>query len=193
MKTQLFNSIKRSVKYWWVSLLIGILAIIVGIWCLATPDSTLVALTLLFVISFFISGISDIVFAISNRDAIPGWGWTLTSGILEVLLGCLLLAMPLPSITVVLIYFVGFWVLFRSIWAIGEACHLQQLGVKGWGWLLALAILAVLFSFLYLLSPIFGGVFVIVLVSLGFVTYGAFRVLLAFRMRSINKELKEIE
>lgn len=173
--------------------MIGILAIVVGTWCLVSPDKTLVALTYVFVAMFLMSGIFDIVFSISNRDALPGWGWTLTSGIFEILLGMLLMLLPLPAITMILIYLVGFWILFRSIWAIGESCQLQQMGVKGWGWLLTLGILSVLFSFIFLMSPMFGGVFIIVFVGLGLLFYGIYRIALGFKLKSIKKELGEID
>lgn len=31
MKNEMFQSVKQSVKYWWVSLLIGILGVVIGI------------------------------------------------------------------------------------------------------------------------------------------------------------------
>ncbi|MDR2039922.1 MAG: DUF308 domain-containing protein [Bacteroidales bacterium] len=188
----LIHSVKQAVKYWWVSLLVGILALILGIWSIATPDVTLVALTYVFIFAFFISGILEIVFAISNREIHSGWGWTLASGIIDLLFGILLLALPLPLITTILIYFVGFWILFRSIWAIGDSVQLQRFGVKGWGWLLAFAILSIIFSFFFLISPMFGGVFIVAFVSVAFISYGIFRIYLSIKLRSLHKDVEKI-
>ena len=163
---QIVDSMKKAVKYWWTSLLIGILAIIVGICCFASPDASLVGLTYVFITVFLLGGILEIIFAISNRNYMYGWGWTLAGGILEVLLGVLLLTLPTSVVTVMLIYLVGFWILFRAIWGIGEACKLQTSGVKGWGWLLAIKIICLHLAFLYLLSPVSGGLFVIVFIGL---------------------------
>ena len=115
-------------------------------------------------LGFILGGILDIIFAVSNRDYVYGWGWTLAAGILELLLGIMLFTLPTASITVILVYFVGFWILFRSIWSIGESTQLRMMGVKGWGWALALSILCTVLAFLYLLSPTFSkGVFVCLL------------------------------
>ncbi len=186
------ESMKKAVKNWWISLLMGILAIVMGVFCFAAPGASLIGLTYVFIIGFILGGILDITFAVSNRNYVYGWGWTLAAGILELLLGVMLLTLPAASVTVILVYFVGFWILFRSLWSIGESSQLQMLGVKGWGWALALSILCAILSFLYLLSPTFSkGVFVIALVGLSMLVYGIFRIVMAFEFRQIGKQLKE--
>ena len=45
--------------------------------------------------------------------------------------------MPLPLVATLLIYVVGFWMLFHSVLGICEASELSGIGVRGWGWLLA--------------------------------------------------------
>lgn len=109
-------------KYWWLSLLVGIISIIMGVWSLVTPDTTLVALTIFFIAMFFISGITDIVYALYNRKTSNNWGWALAGGIIDIILGVLLVSLPLPVITTMLVYFVGFWILFRSVLALGLSC-----------------------------------------------------------------------
>lgn len=193
MENQFLDSVKNAVKYWWSSLLLGILAIILGIWAVATPDVTLVTLSYLFVWAFFIGGILEIVFAVSNKNMLSGWGWTLSSGIIDILFSILLMAMPLPVITTIFIYVIGFWIMFRSMWTIGESVELQKLGVPGWGWMLALGILSVLFSILFIMSPIFSGAFIVVLVSIALIIYGIFRIYLSFKLKSIHKYIKKIE
>lgn len=188
MKTNISNS--ERPKYWWLSLLVGIIAIIMGIWLLTTPDTTLVALTFFFVATFFISGIFDIAYAISNRKTSGSWGWALAGGIIDIILGVLLVSMPLPVITTILVYMVGFWILFRSVLALMQSISLQQIGIKGWGWMLALSILGILFSVIYMLSPVFNGIIVVLLVSMAFLTYGIFRICYAFELRSIHKFIK---
>ncbi|WP_029905053.1 HdeD family acid-resistance protein [Prevotella sp. 10(H)] len=189
MSTRFFYTEKP--KYWWLSLLIGIFALIMGIWSLVTPDTTLVALTVFFIAAFFISGIIDIIYAVANRKTSSNWGWPLAGGIIDIILGVLLISLPMPLVTTMLVYFIGFWILFRSILTLGFACELQQYGVKNWGWLLALSILGILFSIFYMLSLIFNGIFVVMLVSLAFLTYGIFRIVYAFRLKSINDIIKK--
>lgn len=183
--------LKSTVKYWWISLIVGLLAIILGIWSIASPDKTLVALTYVFICVFFISGTIEIIFAVSNRNILKGWGWSLTGGIIDILFGILLLTINPAVIAVVLIYFVGFWILFRSILTISESIELQQYPASGWGWLLALGILSVLFSIFFLMSPLlFQGIFVVALISVALIVYGIFRVYLAIKLKSLYDNIK---
>ena len=192
MEGQIFKSVRDAVKYWWVSLLIGILAIVVGVWCIATPDTTFVALIYLFIFGFLFSGVLEIIFAVSNRNRLSDWGWSLASGIIEVVLGLLLMFLPMVSIGLILIYFVGFWILFRSVWMIAESFELKRLNIKGWGWFLGLGILVLIFSFIFILSPIFSGIFIVAFISAAFIVYGISRIYLAFQLRSIHKDVEKI-
>lgn len=188
------KGVRNTVKYWWISLVIGLLAIILGVWSLVTPVDALYALTTVFIIAFFVSGLIEIIFAISNRHLMKGWGWTLSGGIIDILLGVMLVALPTPMVTVALIYFVGFWIMLRSIWAIGAASELQSLGVRGWGWMLALAILALIFSIIFIFSsPIFGGGFVVAFFAVSMLIYGVFRIYLAVQFKSIKNDIEDIK
>ncbi|MFT3993662.1 MAG: HdeD family acid-resistance protein [Dysgonomonas sp.] len=192
MKNEILSSVKQAVKYWWVSLLVGILAVILGIWCAAAPSSTLIVLSALFTASFLVSGIAEIIFAVSNKDTISGWGWTLASGVIDLLFGFLLLAMPFESIFV-LIFFVGFWVMFQSIWGIGAAVELQRNKISGWGWLLALAILGLILSFILIVNPVFASGFIVGLFSITLICYGILRIYYSFKLKSVGNDMNEIK
>ena len=117
----------------------------------------------------------------------PPQGWTLTRGILELLLGIWLLALPLPVVAETLVVLIGFWVLFYAVIGIGEACELQQFGVRGWGWLLACSILCLILSFVYLVTPVYGGFFIVLYAGLSFLFYGIFRIAFAFILRRLGR------
>jgi uncharacterized membrane protein HdeD (DUF308 family) len=140
---------------------------------------------------FFISGISDIGFAMVNRNAMRGWGWGLMNGLLEVVFGIILLIIPATVLTTILLYLIGFWVLFRSVWSVGEAIELQIIGIRGWGWFLVLGILGIIASIIFIISPVFAGIFVVALISLALMFYGIFRIYLAFGLRRINKFISQ--
>lgn len=191
MKDIILSTWKKSTKYWWVSLLIGLFALILGVWSLFRPDATFVALIYLFIASFFASGVLEIIHALTVRKERKGWGWILAGGIVDLAFGFLLMSLPMEVISAALIYFIGFWIMFRSIWAIGEASEFIGLGVPGSGLLLVVAILGLLFSFLYLFSPAIGGAMITALASLAIITYGIYRIVLALKLRSIYKIIKE--
>lgn len=183
----LVEEIRGAVRHWWTSLIIGLLAVVLGVWCIFTPMATLGALTMLFIAAFLVSGLFEIIFAVGNRRHLRGWGWALTGGIVDMLLGIMLAAAPAPAATAVLVYFVGFWIMLRSLWAIGGASELSALGVRGWGWLLALAIASFIFSLVFIFSsPIFGGTFVVAFFSTAMIVYGIFRIWLALKLKAVK-------
>ncbi len=188
MENDLLNTVRRAVKNWWVSLLVGIICVAFGIWCLVTPLETFLALTILFVAGFFISGIFEIVFAITNRDSMNNWGWTLAIGIIDILFAVLLLSNPALA-PAVLVYFIIFWLMFQSFWGIGTSIDLSKFKNSGWGWLLAIAILGLILSIVLLFQPVIAGVMASYLFSSIFILYGIFRIILGIRLKSYHNYL----
>lgn len=186
MENHLLSSFKKAVKYWWVSLLVGIIAVVLGIVCMFTPFTTFTALALLFVCSFFVGGISEIAFAIANKDTIKNWGWTLAVGIIDFIFAIILL-MNLELAPLMLAYLIAFWIMLQSFWGIGMSFELQPIKGSGWGWLLALSILGVIASILLLFQPAVAGLFAAYIVAFGFLAYGIFRIYLAFRLKTLHK------
>ena len=192
MKNDFFFSVKQVVKYWWIAPLIGIIAILLGFWCIANPGSTLAVLGALFIVGFLASGVFSISFAVLNRKTITGWGWTLASGIIDILFGLILLAIPLSTI-VALLFLVGFWVMFQSIWGISTSIELQRNGIKGWGWILTFGILGLILAFMLIVNPLFAAGFIIYLLAASLFCYGIMRILYGIRLRTIHKELSKFD
>lgn len=109
-----FNEIQHSVKNWWASLLLGIVYIIVALWLMFAPLSSYVALSIVFSISMLISGILEILFAVSNRKGVPSWGWYIVGGIIDVILGIYLIAYPMVSMEVIP-FIIAFWLMFPRL------------------------------------------------------------------------------
>jgi len=80
----------REGKGFWLELLLAALYLGIGIMLLAYPVGGIVTLTLLLAAFFIAEGIFKIVMGLQLRPA-PNWGWILTSGILALLLGALIM------------------------------------------------------------------------------------------------------
>ena len=70
----LIKTVRSAIKNWWVHLLLGILLIIMGAWVMTTPISSYITLSIFFSVLMFISGLTELIFAISNAKNIDGWG-----------------------------------------------------------------------------------------------------------------------
>lgn len=66
MKT-FIDKMDYAVKNWWLSLLVGLLYIIVAIYLMFAPLASYVALSILFSVSMFVSGLFEIAFALAEQ------------------------------------------------------------------------------------------------------------------------------
>ncbi|SHF44248.1 hypothetical protein SAMN05444483_101122 [Salegentibacter echinorum] len=53
METSFLKTIRNSVKYWYIPLLVGIFFVVVAIVVFSSPAGSLMALSLLFALSFY--------------------------------------------------------------------------------------------------------------------------------------------
>ena len=166
-------------------MLAGLFFIVLGFYTFSKPLESYLALTIVFSWSFLITGILEIVFSLVNRKNIDNWGWMLVSGILNVALGFLLLAQPVISITV-LPLFVGFFVLFSSVSAIGYSLDLKRFGTKGWGWLTFIGVLGLLFAFGLIINPVLSGMTIVIWTGLAFISTGVYHIYFSIRLKKLK-------
>ena len=180
-----FKKVNNAIKYWYLQLIVGILFIAIGIWSFTAPLESYVALSVVFSISFIVAGISEMFFAISNKDEMDSWGWTLALGIIGSIVGILMLLNPEISV-VTLPFYVGFVVLFRSVYAIGISLDLKNYRIMDWGNLMAIGILGVIFSIILLWNPNFAGMTLVFWIAMLFIISGVYSIYLSLKLKKIN-------
>lgn len=185
MKT-IIEQLEYGVKNWWMSLLLGILYIIVALCLLFAPLGSYVALSVIFSISMLISGIIEIIFALSNRKTLSSWGWYVAGGVIDLILGIYLVAYPLLSMEVIP-FIVAFWMMFRGFSATGYSMDLKRYGTREWGWYMAFGILAIICSLIILWQPAIGALYVVYMLAFIFLIIGFFRVMLSFELKKLHK------
>ncbi len=99
-----------------------------SIWVWLTPLESYVGLAFAFSILVFANGVSHIYFSISNRQNLEGWGWFLANGIMEFIVGLVLVLYSGLS-AASLSFIVGFWLMFKSGFVIGTAFDLKRYGL----------------------------------------------------------------
>jgi uncharacterized membrane protein HdeD (DUF308 family) len=86
-----------NVPHFWLQLISAVLAILIGVLLLRSPDSGLLVMTMLLIVYFMVEGIAKVIFALTIRP-FPNWGWVLASGVVGILLAFILWAnMPLTA------------------------------------------------------------------------------------------------
>lgn len=188
----ILESISADIKNWWWFIVKGLLLIITGIAIFSRPLEGYVGLSVLFSIVILGSGFSQIFFATSNRDVLKGWGWTLASGILDVVIGIYLITFPVVTMAT-LPFILGFWLLFRSFYLIGASFDLKSLGVTDWGWLLFGGIVSTILGWFVLYYPGAGAISIIYISGTAFFVAGIFNLYLAAKLKNMKNVVRGVK
>lgn len=187
---RLIEHSKQAVRRWWLLLIAGLLLFLLGIVVFLYPAQSYVGMAVLFGWGILLAGLLEVMLSTSNRHYITGRGWMLAGGIIELLLGILLISNEALSATTLPI-FLGFWLLMRSFGAIGLSGDMHTLGIPGSGWTLTWGILLLLSSIWILMQPIvFGTVAVIAWVGVSLLFAAGATVSLALQLRQAHRWMK---
>ncbi|MCA0931618.1 DUF308 domain-containing protein [Lutimonas saemankumensis] len=190
--SNLISKVSGTVKNWWVFLIIGILLILSAYWMFSTPVESFVGLASFFSALIFVSGLFSVFFALTNKDDIDNFGLYLASGILDVIVGFILL--KYPGLTVVLFsMFIGFWLLFRGFYMISASFKIKKVGVGNWGWVLLFGILVVIFAMMSIINPLIGAAYLVYTLAFTLVLLGIANIMLSLRLHKVKSGVKDIK
>ena len=183
MFTQLFRN-------WWHFAVRGVLAIVFGILALISPDSTKLALVLLFGAFAFVDGIFAVTTGIAARGYFERWWAILLEGIAGIVIGVLTLFWP--NITaLVLLYFIAAWAVTTGIFEIVAAIQFRKVISGEWAMILS-GLMSVLFGILLFVFPAAGAVSLVWLIGMYVVAFGIMELIFAFHLRSLRHNLKTV-
>ena len=174
----------RPGKYWYLPLISGILCVLLSFWVMKTPLESFLTLSIFFAAMFFVQGIFEIFRAFGNSQH-KGWGWSLAFGIIDLVFGIMLLTSPAMSASVLVLY-VGFMLMFRSISGIGFAVDLKEMGVKSWVGPLLFSILGIIVSAIMIFNPVLGGLTIIMYTAIALLMVGIFQIILSFSLKKLK-------
>ncbi len=190
MGNTIYKTIENAIKHWYLPLIVGVLLIVLGIWTLTTPVESYIMLSIVFAVGFFLSGIFEMIFALSNKH--KSWGWSFALGLLSIIIGLLMILNPAISMAT-LPFYVGFMLLFHSILGISSSYEMRQYGIMDWGWLMLVAVLALIFSFMMLWNPLFAGVSIVVWTGIAFIVTGFYMIYFSTRLIKLNNLWKKMK
>lgn len=185
------ESSKQAVRYWWLLLLAGIALFVVGMLIFVFPARSYVGMSMLFGWVILLTGILEVLLSTANRHFITGRGWMLAGGIIEIVLGVILiLNVGLSAATLPL--FLGFWLMMRGFSTIGLGGDMRALGITGAGWTILTGILLVICSLGVLLQPTaVGTTAVVVWVGITLLFAGVAAGSLALQLRNAHRCFEE--
>lgn len=135
-----------------INIAAGVLLIIAGIYCLCNQDVAVLSAGFLLGAFMLASGIIEVAVAARMCGVLIGSGWLMLDGVLTVIMSLFLLfnqwftLLSLP-------FLFTLWLLFSGISRFVGALDLRALGVRSWGWILALSILLMAAGFVCMMDP----------------------------------------
>lgn len=143
-----------------ITIILGVLLAIGGVYCIITPIATYSAISWLIGISMVAEGIARIILWSDLRKAGLANGWTLAGAIVSVLLGIFLLGSFVAQIAVdiFIAYLIAVWLVVAGITRIAVAVSLrreenQGAGTSNWVALLAFGVLLIILGLLCVFNP----------------------------------------
>lgn len=165
----------------------GVLLIAAGVYCLCNQDIAVLSAGLLLGLFMLVSGVIEIAVFVGTSGVLIGSGWLLLDGVLTVIMSLFLLfnqwftMLSLPFLFTI-------WLLFSGISRFVSAFDLRALGVRAWGWVLAIGILLIVGGFVCMMDPWVSVVAIGVTVGLVFILEGVSAIVCACISKRIEEE-----
>lgn len=168
--------------YWWIFLLRGIFALVLGVLAVGWPGATFATLIVFIGAYLFIAGFFAIIGAIAARKTTENWGLFLFSGLLGVILGILTFYNPFAT-GAALIYLIAFWAMLAGLFELIIAIRLRKV-TTGEGWYMAGGLLTIIFGILLVSNPVAAAVTLTWMFGIYAIITGIMLISLSFRLRS---------
>lgn len=177
---------EAAASTWWVFLLQGIAALIIGVLLLSSTKPTLAVLIALLGIYWIISGIFNIIAALTGHVTDHKW-WVIIAGVISIIAGIVVLdnmlwsSVILPTLAVIIMGIAALINGFVTIFA-GRSKHGHR--ERTWAGFF-LGILYILFGILLLANPLIGAVSLIYAVAIWGIIGGIILIVLSFQVKKL--------
>ena len=178
---------------WWLQLVRGLLALAFGFYAVSQPALTLVVMVQFMGAFLFVEGVVLFFYALTNRTGHTKKGFVVLRGLLYILAGVAVLAMPVLATVVtaaMLGWFVGFLAIFGGVMEISAGLKTEKGQPNDWSMVL-LGVLSLVFGILLLSAPMAYGVGMSFVFGVWSLVAGVFLVGNSFRIRAGKKKLEQ--
>ena len=162
---------------WWLVLLEGIAAVLIGVLLLTEPGATLFTIVVFLGVYWLITGILDLVMLFVDRSQ---WGWKLFSGIVGIAAGVVIVRHPWWAAALIPTTLV--WILGAIGVIIGLVSFVRAFTGGGWASAI-LGVISILLGGLLLANTVMSTVVLLYAVAIWAIVGGIFGIVGAFFLR----------
>lgn len=170
------------VKNWWLIVLRGFIALVLGIAILAMEATVAAAFLVLFLGCYaLVDGLFALVIGLVNRPPHKDRGWLIAEGAIGILAGIGILVAPLLA-AVFLMYFIAFWAIMTGIMEVVFAAVQWKHIPEAW-MVLVYGILSVLVGALILVNVLAGALLIVIMIGIYLIFFGTVLIALGFAVK----------
>ena len=176
-------------RAWWLVLLRGIAAIIIGGLLIAQPGLTALVLVQFMGAYWFVDGIFKLIAALTGHTGAISWGWALLAGILGILAGLAVFSQPMAAAILTplfLVYLLAFQSIISGVIHIVQAIRVRQVIDNEWSIILT-GLLSIILGAILLAQPLMSAATLPVVLGIFALAGGLSLIFFAFRVRSLAK------
>lgn len=177
-------------KNWWLITLRGLIFFFIGVYILRFPISGMLGLIVYGSMLLFISGLVISVFSITTRKSNRNWQWQLFEGILDIIVGIILLSnIGLTAIT--LPYVFAFFGVLTGVFWIMQSLYFKRNAYRYWAVALVAGLFSILIGILIFYRPALAALTIVTIIGIMFIIQGIFLVLFSLavgKVKSIKKK-----
>lgn len=168
-------------KYWWALIVVGLLMIPCGFWLWSQPTLGYEVLSMLLGWMLILFGVVQLIVSNNVKRKVRGWGWWLAGGVIDILIGFILVG-NLSFSETVLPFFFAFIFLYKGISNLASAFAMTSTHRYWWVYLINGLLLLVL-GFLFLSMPFMATFSIVFLCAAAFLYWGITLILFGYSLR----------
>ena len=175
---------------WWLVLLRGIAAVLLGLLLFTNPAATLSVIIIFLGIYWVVDGISTLLASFIGREEHSNWGWGIFVGIISILAGLAVLSQPVLTAiftTSFIVSLVGIMIIISGVSSIVTGFRLRKTSGE---WVMILGgVLGLILGLLLLMNPLFSALVFVNITAIFSIIGGFALIVMAFQVKKLKKTI----
>ena len=193
MENNVTNYSEQPIGRWWLSIIVGLVAIAAGVIVFINPVASYLAIAMWLGVAVLLSGVFNLVQCFSTDNSFVRNVWVVIAAVIDIIIGVALMFNTLFTVVMLPILF-GIWLLCRGGVLLIQGMDLRGYRVRNAGWVILGAVIMIATSFVVLLMPeSFGVDVVVIFLGVAFFAYGISAIVLGFKFYDVSEKMKGID
>ena len=175
---------------WWLVLLRGIAAVLLGILLFTNPDAILSVVIIFLGIYWVVDGIITLLASFTGREEHSNWGWGIFVGIISILAGLAVLSQPVLTAIFTaqfIVSLVGIMIIISGVSSIATGFRLRKTSGE---WMMILGgVLGLILGLLLLMNPLFSALVFVNITAIFSIIGGFALIVMAFQVKKLKKTI----